>query len=128
MTLDDCHAAAVLMSLKDQWQNTPPSWGKSDDPCGAPWEGVACNNSRVTALGLSTMGLSGTLSGDIGGLTGLISIAFLKEESTASLSLPWKTRVALTLISTVTDASCRHNGTVNRPPPQHARLQKLADP
>ncbi|KAK3027514.1 hypothetical protein RJ639_040229 [Escallonia herrerae] len=62
------------MSLKGQWQNAPPSWGKSDDPCGAPWEGVACNNSRVTALGLSTMGLSGTLSGDIGGLTGLISM------------------------------------------------------
>ncbi|KAK2989298.1 hypothetical protein RJ640_026681 [Escallonia rubra] len=36
------------------------------------------------------------------------------EESTASLSLPWKTRVALALITTVTDASRRRNGTVNR--------------
>ncbi|KAK3018392.1 hypothetical protein RJ639_003847 [Escallonia herrerae] len=36
------------------------------------------------------------------------------EGSTASLSLPWKTRVTLSLISTVTDASRRRNGTVNR--------------
>ncbi|KAI3459093.1 hypothetical protein Pfo_015756 [Paulownia fortunei] len=65
--------AAVLRSLKDQWGNTPPSWDKSDDPCAA-WEGVSCNNSRVTSLGLSTMGLTGKLSGDIGGLSELISL------------------------------------------------------
>ncbi|KAK6144945.1 hypothetical protein DH2020_021765 [Rehmannia glutinosa] len=65
--------AAVLRSLKDQWSNTPPSWDKSDDPCAA-WEGIACNNSRITSLGLSTMGLSGKMSGDIGGLTELISL------------------------------------------------------
>ncbi|KAG6404706.1 hypothetical protein SASPL_136959 [Salvia splendens] len=65
--------AAVLRSLKDQWGGTPRSWGRSDDPCAA-WEGVACNNSRVTSLGLSTMGLTGTMSGDIGGLTDLISL------------------------------------------------------
>lgn len=45
------HAVAVLRSLKDQWQNTPPSWSESDDPCGAPWEGITCNNnSRVTQM------------------------------------------------------------------------------
>ena len=43
-------AAAALQSLKDSWQNTPPTWEESDDPCGASWEGVTCNNSRVTAL------------------------------------------------------------------------------
>lgn len=47
------YTVSALRSLKDQWQNTPPSWGKSDDPCGAPWEGVTCNNSRVTALWVS---------------------------------------------------------------------------
>ncbi|XP_071729631.1 probable carboxylesterase 18 [Rutidosis leptorrhynchoides] len=31
-----------------------------------------------------------------------------------SLSLPWKTRLALSVISTFTDASCRNDGTVNR--------------
>ncbi|KAK7250658.1 hypothetical protein RIF29_33224 [Crotalaria pallida] len=70
----DPQDATVLRSLKDIWQNTPPSWDKSDDPCGAPWEGVTCNKSRVTSLGLSTMGLKGKLSGDIGGLTELISL------------------------------------------------------
>ncbi|XP_057486621.1 leucine-rich repeat receptor protein kinase HPCA1-like [Actinidia eriantha] len=64
----------ALRSLKDQWKNTPPSWDKSGDPCGAPWEGVTCNNARVTALGLSTMGLIGKLNGDIGGLTELRSL------------------------------------------------------
>ncbi|KAK4480215.1 hypothetical protein RD792_013277 [Penstemon davidsonii] len=49
---------AVLRSLKDQWGNTPPSWDKSNDPC-ADWDGVSCNNTRVTSLGLSTMGLTG---------------------------------------------------------------------
>ncbi|KAI3701619.1 hypothetical protein L6452_26829 [Arctium lappa] len=31
-----------------------------------------------------------------------------------ALSLPWKTRFALSVLSTFTDASCRKNGTVNR--------------
>ncbi|CAI9759276.1 unnamed protein product [Fraxinus pennsylvanica] len=67
--------AAVLRALKDQWENMPPSWDKSDDPCGA-WDGITCNNAtlRVTAIGLSTMGLKGTMTGDIGGLTELISL------------------------------------------------------
>lgn len=69
----DSRDAAALQSLKDAWQNTPPTWKNSDDPCGS-WEGVTCNNSRVTALGLSTMGLTGKLSGDIGGLTELRSL------------------------------------------------------
>ncbi|CAJ2636091.1 unnamed protein product [Trifolium pratense] len=70
----DPQDVAALRSLKDIWENTPPSWDKSDDPCGAPWEGVTCNKSRVTSLGLSTMGLKGKLSGDIGGLTELRSL------------------------------------------------------
>lgn len=70
----DPQDVSVLRSLKDMWQNTPPNWDKSDDPCGAPWEGVTCNRSRVTSLGLSTMGLQGKLSGDIGGLTELRSL------------------------------------------------------
>ncbi|XP_010275979.1 PREDICTED: probable leucine-rich repeat receptor-like protein kinase At5g49770 [Nelumbo nucifera] len=70
----DTQDAVALQSLKEQWQNTPPSWGKSNDPCGAPWEGVTCTNSRVTALRLSTMNLKGTLSGDIGQFTELRSL------------------------------------------------------
>ncbi|RDX83955.1 putative leucine-rich repeat receptor-like protein kinase, partial [Mucuna pruriens] len=70
----DTQDVVALRSLKDVWQNTPPSWDKSDDPCGAPWEGVTCNKSRVTSLGLSTMGLKGKLSGDIGQLKELRSL------------------------------------------------------
>ncbi|KAG6672697.1 hypothetical protein I3842_16G072500 [Carya illinoinensis] len=73
-SLTDSHDAAALQSLKDMWKNTPPSWGHSEDPCGAPWDGVICNDTRVTALGLSTMGLEGKLSGDIGELTELRSL------------------------------------------------------
>ncbi|GMI89829.1 Vascular-Related RLK 1 [Hibiscus trionum] len=82
----DPHDAAALQSLKDSWKNTPPSWDKSDDPCEA-WEGVTCNSSRVTALGLSTMGLKGKLSGDIGGLTELRSLDLsFNRDLTGSLS------------------------------------------
>lgn len=35
----------------DQWQNAPPSWGQSDDPCGdAPWEGVTCGSDKVISM------------------------------------------------------------------------------
>ncbi|KAA3484399.1 putative leucine-rich repeat receptor-like protein kinase [Gossypium australe] len=65
----DPHDAATLQSLKDSWQNTPPNWDKSDDPCGAPWEGVTCNSSRVTALDLSfNRDLTGSLSPRLGDL------------------------------------------------------------
>ncbi|KAF7825029.1 putative leucine-rich repeat receptor-like protein kinase [Senna tora] len=74
LSFTDPQDVAVLRSLKDIWENTPPSWDKSNDPCGAPWEGVTCNKSRITSLGLSTMGLKGKLSGDIGGLAELRSL------------------------------------------------------
>ncbi|KAK7346240.1 hypothetical protein VNO80_20755 [Phaseolus coccineus] len=77
----------ALRSLKDEWQNTPHSWDRSDDPCGAPWEGVTCNKSRVTSLGLSTMGLKGKLSGDIGQLSELRSLDLsFNRDLTGSLS------------------------------------------
>ncbi|ONK62747.1 uncharacterized protein A4U43_C07F7720 [Asparagus officinalis] len=66
--------AVALRSLMDLWENTPPSWGRSDDPCGAPWDGVICTESRITGIKLSTMGIKGTLSGDIGQLEELQSL------------------------------------------------------
>ncbi|KAL6278382.1 hypothetical protein ACE6H2_021983 [Prunus campanulata] len=67
--------AAVFISLKGAWTNLPPSWNdKSNDPCGMNWEGVTCNDSTVTALGLSAMGLKGQIDGDIGGLSELRSL------------------------------------------------------
>ncbi|PIN14103.1 Non-specific serine/threonine protein kinase [Handroanthus impetiginosus] len=64
---------AETNSQDDQWGNTPPSWDKSNDPCAA-WEGIICSDSRVTSLGLSTMGLAGKMTGDIGGLSELVSL------------------------------------------------------
>ncbi|PHT62202.1 putative leucine-rich repeat receptor-like protein kinase [Capsicum annuum] len=61
----------VLVSLKEEWENLPPSWDGSD-PCGDPWEGIDCNdNSRVISIKLSSMNLKGELSGDIEGLSEL---------------------------------------------------------
>ncbi|XP_059313442.1 leucine-rich repeat receptor protein kinase HPCA1-like [Lycium ferocissimum] len=60
----------VLESLKDEWENVPPSWDGSD-PCGDSWEGIGCNNSRVISIKLSSMNLKGELSGDIEALSEL---------------------------------------------------------
>ncbi|KAK4739505.1 hypothetical protein R3W88_003202 [Solanum pinnatisectum] len=60
----------VLESLKEQWENVPPSWDGSD-PCNDPWEGIDCNNSRVISIKLSSINLKGELSGDIEGLSEL---------------------------------------------------------
>ncbi|GMP68725.1 hypothetical protein CsSME_00028252 [Camellia sinensis var. sinensis] len=54
----------ALIGLKEVWQNTPPNWVGSD-PCGNGWDGIRCNNSRVTSITLASMGLVGQLSGDI---------------------------------------------------------------
>ncbi|KAF5738437.1 leucine-rich repeat receptor-like protein kinase [Tripterygium wilfordii] len=87
VSLTNAGDAAALKSLKNSWQNTPPSWQQSDDPCGFPWDGVTCKNSRVTSLGLSSMGLKGRLSGDIGGLTELIALDLSNnQELTGSLT------------------------------------------
>ncbi|KAG0449404.1 hypothetical protein HPP92_027376 [Vanilla planifolia] len=72
--ITDSQDAAALLSLMSQWTNLPPSWGRSDDPCDLNWDGVVCENSRVTVVKLSTMGIQGTLSGDIGQLTELRSL------------------------------------------------------
>ncbi|KAA8536659.1 hypothetical protein F0562_029137 [Nyssa sinensis] len=54
----------ALTSLKDVWQNTPPSWVGSN-PCDDRWVGIRCTNSRVTSIILPSMNLTGELSGDI---------------------------------------------------------------
>ncbi|CAK9177852.1 unnamed protein product [Ilex paraguariensis] len=54
----------ALQSLQDIWQNTPPNW-VGPDPCGAGWDGIRCNNSRVTSITLASLNLTGQLSGDI---------------------------------------------------------------
>ncbi|XP_026412454.1 probable leucine-rich repeat receptor-like protein kinase At5g49770 isoform X2 [Papaver somniferum] len=70
-------AIAVLRSLKENWENSPPNWN-TDDPCGDQWDGVGCTGARVTSLELSNMNLKGTLNGDIGVLAELRSLLGLK--------------------------------------------------
>ncbi|THU46199.1 hypothetical protein C4D60_Mb09t02430 [Musa balbisiana] len=63
--------AAALNALAVLWKNTPSNW-RSSDPCGDNWVGISCNNeSRVTSITLSSLGLKGTLTGDIQYLTEL---------------------------------------------------------
>ncbi|TQD77023.1 hypothetical protein C1H46_037469 [Malus baccata] len=73
-SVTDPDDASALQSLKQTWSNVPPSWDKSSDPCGAQWEGVTCNDSRVTALGLSAINVKGKIEGDIGSLSELRSL------------------------------------------------------
>ncbi|XP_062176311.1 leucine-rich repeat receptor protein kinase HPCA1-like isoform X2 [Alnus glutinosa] len=59
-----------LLSVKDELMNTPPNWVRPD-PCGSKWDGIVCNNSRVTSLQLQSMNLSGRLSREIESLSEL---------------------------------------------------------
>ncbi|CAN6338049.1 unnamed protein product [Urochloa humidicola] len=64
--------AAALRSVMKKWKNLPSSWGKSNDPCGAKWDGILCDgNGRVTSLNLFGLSIRGTLGDDIGSLTEL---------------------------------------------------------
>ncbi|XP_056171426.1 leucine-rich repeat receptor protein kinase HPCA1-like [Syzygium oleosum] len=101
--------SAALQSLRGIWQNTPPSWAK-DDPCGTPWDGVTCNGSRVTALGLSSMSIQGSLSGDIGGLTELRS---LDLSFNTDLTGPLTPRLGdLSKLNTLILAGCGFTGNI----------------
>ncbi|OVA05824.1 Leucine-rich repeat [Macleaya cordata] len=60
----------ALNALKTQWENTPPNW-VGVDPCQDGWVGIVCSNSRVIFIQLSSMGLKGQLSGDLGSLSEL---------------------------------------------------------
>ncbi|KAK1434553.1 hypothetical protein QVD17_00300 [Tagetes erecta] len=62
--------ATYLRALTNDWRNTPPNWDDNSDPCGG-WDGITCTNSRVTSITLASMGLTGSLTGDIGQLTEL---------------------------------------------------------
>ncbi|KAH0465694.1 hypothetical protein IEQ34_005797 [Dendrobium chrysotoxum] len=117
----DPQDAAALLSLRSQWTNTPPSWSTSDDPCDTNWDGVFCNDSRVTVVRLSTMGIRGTLSGDIGQLTELrsLDLSFNNE-----LGGPLSPNIGnLKQLTTLILAGCDFSGEI---PSELGNLQQLS--
>ncbi|KAI7755390.1 hypothetical protein M8C21_010137, partial [Ambrosia artemisiifolia] len=75
----------VLQALKDSWQNTPPNWKENLDPCSG-WDGITCKDSRIVSIILTSMGLSGNLSGDIGQLTELQTLDLSYNKFTGPLT------------------------------------------
>ncbi|KAM0940724.1 putative protein kinase RLK-Pelle-LRR-VIII-1 family [Dioscorea sansibarensis] len=63
--------AAALNAVADGWQNKPGSWN-GFDPCGSAWLGINCTNSHITSIILPSVGVTGTLAGDIGNLPELL--------------------------------------------------------
>ncbi|KAK7246076.1 hypothetical protein RIF29_40934 [Crotalaria pallida] len=61
----------ALQIIKQEWQNTPPSW-ENPDPCDDGWEGIRCNNSRVIIISLASNGLTGEFSTGLALLSELV--------------------------------------------------------
>ncbi|KAL5202741.1 hypothetical protein ABZP36_013693 [Zizania latifolia] len=102
---------AALKSLMKKWKNVPPSWGKSDDPCSARWDGIHCDeNSRVTELNLFGMNIEGTLSDDIGNLTALRTLDLSSNRGLGGTLTPAiGNLVQLTKLALI---GCSFNGTL----------------
>jgi len=120
-SLTDRNDAAVMMILRDGWQNTPSSWEHSDDPCGVPWEGVNCTGARVTELSLSAKGLIGKpTTGYIGQLDELTS---LDVSFNPGLTGPISLRISFLLkLTTLNLAGCSFSGSI---PDQLGALEQL---
>ncbi|XP_062211132.1 leucine-rich repeat receptor protein kinase HPCA1-like [Phragmites australis] len=120
--MTDSEDTSVLRALMDQWQNAPPTWGQSDDPCGdSPWEGVACSSNKVISIKLSTMGIEGALAADIGQLSGLQSLDLSFNKDLGGVLTP--TIGNLKQLTTLILAGCSFHGTI---PDELGSLPKLS--
>ncbi|KAL6660085.1 hypothetical protein ACP70R_002207 [Stipagrostis hirtigluma subsp. patula] len=118
----DTQDTSVLRALMDQWQNAPPTWGQSDDPCGdSPWEGVACSDNKVISIKLSTMGIKGVLAADIGQLSELQSLDLSFNKDLGGVLTP--TIGNLKQLTTLILAGCSFHGTI---PDELGSLPKLS--
>ncbi|CAD6203512.1 unnamed protein product [Miscanthus lutarioriparius] len=122
LAMTDSQDTSVLRALMDQWQNAPPSWGQSDDPCGdSPWEGVTCGSDKVISIKLSTMGIKGTLAADIGQLSNLQSLDLSFNKDLGGVLTP--TIGNLKQLTTLILAGCSFHGTI---PDELGSLPKLS--
>ncbi|KAF7049105.1 hypothetical protein CFC21_057706 [Triticum aestivum] len=120
--LTDSQDTSVLRALMDQWQNSPPTWGQSDDPCGdSPWDGVTCSNNRVISIKVSTMGIKGVLAADIGQLTELQSLDLSFNNDLGGVLTP--TIGNLKQLATLILAGCSFHGNI---PDELGSLPKLS--
>lgn len=118
----DSQDTSVLRALMDQWQNAPPSWGQSDDPCGeSPWEGVTCGGDKVISIKLSTMGIQGSLAADIGQLSDLQSMDLSFNNELGGVLTP--TIGNLKQLTTLILSGCSFHGTI---PDELGSLPKLS--
>ncbi|KAG6473925.1 leucine-rich repeat receptor protein kinase HPCA1-like [Zingiber officinale] len=116
----DSQDAAALRALMSEWQNPPPSWGTTDDPCETPWEGVSCKDSKVTSLELSAMEIMGRLSADIGTLS---ELTILVLSFNSELGGPLTPNIGnLMKLSTLILAGCSFTGSI---PDELGSLQNL---
>ncbi|XP_050378051.1 leucine-rich repeat receptor protein kinase HPCA1 [Argentina anserina] len=108
-----------LKSLMKLWTYTPPSWG-SPDPCEDGWDGIGCTNMRVVSLTLSSMNLTGTLSGDIAQLSEL-QILDLSYNKGLTGPLPLEIG-SLKKLTNIILVGCSFSGPI---PPSIGSLQEL---
>ncbi|XP_061988779.1 leucine-rich repeat receptor protein kinase HPCA1-like [Rosa rugosa] len=108
-----------LKSLMTLWTNTPPNWGIRD-PCEDGWDGIECINMRVVSLKLSSMNLTGTLSGDIGQLS---ELQILDLSYNKGLTGPLPEEIgSLKKLSNIILVGCSFSGPI---PPTIGSLQEL---
>ncbi|KAJ6715609.1 LEUCINE-RICH REPEAT-CONTAINING PROTEIN [Salix viminalis] len=100
---------SALNAVKSNWMNTPPSWIGSD-PCGGGWEGIGCTGSRITYIILTGMGLSGTLTGDIGDFPELQTLDLSQNKGLTGI-LP-STIVNLKKLENLFLVDCSFNGPI----------------
>ena len=84
---DDCQN---LIALQNYYGGVTNGWGSSDRQNITRWRGVIINNERVTALHLSSTGLSGTLRADFGNLTALTDLRLDSNSLTGRIPSQWR--------------------------------------
>ncbi|KAK9938706.1 hypothetical protein M0R45_015428 [Rubus argutus] len=108
----------TIRTLMDDWGIKPQSWVGSD-PC-ANWEGIICNNSRITAISLADMSLKGQLSTVID----LSELQILDLSSNKDLTGPLPASIEnLTKLVYLNLVDCRFSGPI---PATIGSLKKLS--